>query len=181
MKYQKSISSNVYLKQISISNLLVEREDVNDAFEKAIDYLRDHQIEIPSISSSIFFDKLTFKGGKTSSKFQRTKERMLGCCFHLNTPDEILEIIITSAFMSCQFKNTLVELILGNPNNFQVEIIFDEGKIRSYNSYKVKNNEFLKLEDSWLLKNDRNIFQCSETEMKEYFSQGVLKRLVKRN
>ena len=66
---------------------------------------------------------------------------MLGCCFHLNTPDEILEIIITSAFMSCQFKNTLVELILGNPNNFQVEITFDEGKIRSYNSYKVKNNE----------------------------------------
>ena len=181
MKYQKSISSNVYLKQISLSKLLVEREDVNDTFDKAIDYLRDHQIEIPkSISSSIFFDKLTFKGGKTSSKYEKIKERMLGSCFHLNTPEEIFEILITSAFLSCQFKNTLVEVILGNPQQFQVEIIFDEGKIRSYESYVVKDNEFVNFSDHWLLKNNRNIFQCTETEMKEYFSQGVIKKLVKR-
>lgn len=179
MKYQKSIELTVDLKQIPLSALLVEREDVNDAFDRAIEYLRNHQIEVPrSIKNSLFFDRLNIKGEKTSSKFGKTKERMLGSCFHLNTPNEIFEIIITSAFLSCQFENTLVELILGNPQHFQVEITFDKGKIRSYSSYVVIDNEFHYFDDNMLLKKERNIFQCTEGEMMDYFKPGLLKRLV---
>jgi hypothetical protein len=182
MKYQKSIQFKLDLKQIPISELLKEREDVNDAFDNAIEYLRDHNIEFPNAShNSLFFDKLNVKGASTSYKFEKTKERMLGSCFHLNTPDEIFEIIIVSAFLSCQFKNTLAELIIGNPINFQVEITFDEGKIRSYRSYKVIDNEFHYFNDQTLLKKEKNFFQCTEAEMLNYFDSGVLKRLVRKS
>jgi len=179
MKYQKSIKLTVDLKQIPLSALLLEREDVNDAFDNTIEYLKSKDIDIPkTIKNALFFKKLNPQSGKTSSKFQRTKERMLGSCFHLNSPEEIFELLITSAVLSCRFKNTMVELILGNPQQFQVEMTFDEGKILSYNSYMVVDNEFIYFNDNSLLKSNRNIFQCTEGEMMEYFEPGVLERLV---
>ncbi|MDC1362286.1 hypothetical protein N8203_04195, partial [Crocinitomicaceae bacterium] len=165
MGWGSAAANNVKLNNQDLSVLLENDENINEIFEESLEFLREHEVVFPKrIVNPIFFRKLGYYNSFASGPmtYDSIRDHILEEEYYMSRPSGVFEFLVSMAFFSTKFPNTILEVGVGDMAYCWLDLNFKNGTLVELNRYYYDWNEKKnkKLDDDEL--EELDAFTCSE-------------------